>query len=279
LQSFRRQARVPIIRLISKCSDRIAVDISVTPNTVKLTNKYMKKYLKEYGKWLKPYLMAVKHWGKVRGIIDASQGLFNSYGITLLAIKSGQEQQMLPVYTMDLNGTLDDGSKKIGLHTSMEPHCTVGKGRAKRKKPEPLCCLSMLLFQFFKFFLQFDEMKHSQIITVTQQGFIPKFKHIGFQFFNGNDYFVIIDPIDPTNNVSKHVTSVTYSPILLEFHRAFLLCLQKYNSNYCFSSVLIQSYKNNRACDSKLGHLCCFVFFFFLKKKKTYQTMDPFHRR
>ncbi|ETO15398.1 hypothetical protein RFI_21968 [Reticulomyxa filosa] len=159
-------ARVPIIRCVYRSDTRFEADISVTTPLVSVTNAYMKKYMNSHP-LVKPFVIAVKHWAKSCKLVDAYCGYFNSFGITILALKLLQKYKIIPVYPLSIVYKQQDKEETQDITKQTQSQYQLGG----------------LLYAFFRFILEFDWKKNHIQITSAGLFFL-------IFFANSNDFDV-----------------------------------------------------------------------------------------
>jgi len=149
-------------------------------------------------KRVRPFLIAVKYWSKVRKMNDASQQKINSFGYVLLALKFLQLLEILPVDIRQTNPK--------SWHT--------------------LCRASIgeLLSGFFEFYGLFPFDSHQ--VTLLRKGIELKKPSI-FDVRPDQTVMLIQDPIETRNNVARNVRQRTLKQIQNEFKRAHDFCLKQ----------------------------------------------------
>jgi len=114
--------------------------------------------------------------------------------------------------------------------------------KKKKKKKEGSCSspfeLGGLLFAFFKFLLEFDWENCSIDIT------LPGEYHRKSELFCEN-VCVVIDPMNPFNNVSKHIVEDTWNVIKYHVYNAHKICLTRYQQRLLKSSDSSNSEKED----------------------------------
>eukprot|EP01084_Bolivina_argentea_P112633 200870_1 len=163
--------------------------------TVRLMN-YLLNY--NFDDRIRPFIVNIKYWCKMRDICNAFTGFMNSYGYVLMGIKYLQmiHPPILPIITdlnnMSNNKILDDKSNQWKVH--------------------------QLLFGFFEFWGQFNYIKYG--IDICKHGLFQRTDH---------DYItalMIMDPIDSNYNCASAVKRNQMESIMGEFARTIQLLSQ-----------------------------------------------------
>jgi len=206
-------AKVPIIKLKETAVTQLEMDIAIQSSqqsVAKLINFYC-----ACDDRVRPFIIAIKHWSKVRGICDAMDNYPNSFGFVLLTIKFLQMVAVLPVCSIDDVRTNDDADITVvrPLAPSTTTTTTVNTDT-----------LLELLVQFFDMYHRFN-FKLLQIST-SRVGLESKANHAFYSHFKHahQTTMVVEDPSCRSVNVTRNVRPYRLTIMQNEFLRGYKCC-------------------------------------------------------
>eukprot|EP01088_Endostelium_zonatum_P019302 TRINITY_DN6604_c0_g1_i1.p1 TRINITY_DN6604_c0_g1~~TRINITY_DN6604_c0_g1_i1.p1 ORF type:complete len:398 (-),score=82.72 TRINITY_DN6604_c0_g1_i1:50-1243(-) len=145
---------------------------------------------------VRPFLKAIRHWSKSRGINDAYTGTINSFGWTVIGLAYLQIHDVIPL----LDSIFDEGTKE-----------TKENKEWKSKNEEDV---GRLFFGFFEWILAFDY--KTKRISIRHGGVTAKEE----EKFEDGTVFCVERPRTAYQNVTRQVTVGTLKWIRREMHVA-----------------------------------------------------------
>ncbi|OMH83264.1 Poly(A) RNA polymerase cid11 [Zancudomyces culisetae] len=216
-------ARVPLVRVVGN-NNSILADFNIN-NPMALYNTKMVKTFVGIDSRVQPFLMAIKHWAKQRGVSNAgSGGTLSPYAWVNLGIAYLQMQNppILPVLhrPRDPNGERALQESRVS-DLDFESDISKNFGYGRKNKDN----LGRLLFGFFKYFaIEFDYDK--SVISVRHGKCISKESKI-WNIGRPAKIMCIEEPFSIWLNLAHSANYFALSSIRNEFIRAFNILLRR----------------------------------------------------
>ena len=180
-------ARYPIIKIKDKVYD-IDMDLSVADEYCQKTTQYILNVINDYqqlGIPVRKFIIFIKDWSKRNNVNNALKCYPNSFGYTLMALHF--------VHSLISNSTCADIVYDIlpGYRRAFDPRLQI-QGILQK--------IDNLIAGFFAFYgWAFDPKLHRIDITQTE---LLCSKH---NQLNNSNFFLMVDPVNKRNNVTKNV--------------------------------------------------------------------------
>lgn len=203
-------AKVPILKFrdaISGCD----CDINVN-NSVGIRNTHLLRTYSKIDNRVRPLVLAVKMWGKKRGINDAKEGTLSSYSLVLMMIhflQCGCDPPVLPSLQEEFPEYFEVDSNVNELAT-FEPACVIPCNKSGNK-----VSIGELLVGFFRYFAEtfswdLDVMSVRLGCTLAKKQ-LPEFK---------TKYICIEEPFNLSNTAHSVYELQQFILIKKEFRRS-----------------------------------------------------------
>lgn len=197
--------QVPIIKIKEVGRTGLDMDIAIQSSQQSVAN--LVTFYCDQDDRVRPFIIAIKHWSKRRGLCDAMNNYPNSFGFVLLCIKFLQMVNVLPVCCIEAEDGRDEAQPRI-VH------------EVDGSKPNSSTLLELMV-QFFEMYRRFN-FKLLQISTSTL-ALESKIEHPFYRIFKQQRQttMVVQDPSCHSANVTRNVRPYRLTIMQNEFFRAY----------------------------------------------------------
>jgi len=197
-------AKVPIIKIKEVGRTGLDMDIAIQSSQQSVAN--LINFYCDCDDRVRPFIIAIKHWSKRRGLCDAMNNYPNSFGFVLLCIKFLQMVNLLPVCQIEVDER--DAAQPRVVHP------------VDSSKPNTDTLLELMV-QFFEMYRRFN-FKLLQISTSTP-GLESKICHQYYSTFKTQRQttMVVQDPSCISANVTRNVRPYRLTIMQNEFFRGY----------------------------------------------------------